>query len=129
MLRYFYGLNPRKAATEPGVYFDLKLFTVAGKYVVVELFDEATKNVNDWLSANWRAPSFLLVVKDIYESTPAHGAELREAARDVCREHLADLMVKKGFKEILLGLPELQLDMLKLVADADRELDKAANKK
>ncbi|KAK5134196.1 hypothetical protein LTR08_006856 [Meristemomyces frigidus] len=120
LLRYFYGLKPHDAAKEPGIYFDLKLFAVAGKYDVPDLLAEAENEVQGWLAMNWQAPSFPQVVFDIYESIPAHGAELRTAARIVCREHLTDLMLKKDFKETMLGSPELQFDIVKSLAAEER---------
>ena len=120
MLRYFYGLKPHLAAKDPGIYFELKLFAVAGKYDVQGLLEECVAKVKAFLEVGWHTSSFSQVVFDIYERIPAHGSELRNVARDICREHLTVLMLKKDFKQIMLGSPELQFNILKKLADEER---------
>ena len=58
MLRYFYGFKPEDAAKEPGIYFELKLFTVAGKHDVPQLTARSASKVRDWLDDHVKDNTF-----------------------------------------------------------------------
>lgn len=121
MLRYFYGRIPHSAVRQPGIYFDLKLFAVAGKYDVPCLLEEIVIKVKTYLRGAWNDSAFSQIIFDIYETTPAHSGELRQVATEVCRSNFVPLMAKKRFKEVLLEVPELCVDIMKVLADDERK--------
>lgn len=69
----------------------------------------------EYLEAKWNEPIFSRLVFDIYEELPAHGGELRSVAKQVCQSHMGMLLAKEEFKEMVLEVPELALDLLKAV--------------
>ena len=120
MLRYCYGLKASDAVKEPGIYFDWKLFTVAGKDDISDLLAQCAINVRKHLQQHWTSQQFPNIVLDVYESIPAHGSHLRKVATNICRTHMTDLMLKKEFKEIMLLSLELQFDIVKILVDEER---------
>lgn len=51
----------------------------------------------------------------IYEETPNHGGQLREVAKQVCCANVKKLMGMDNFREMLLKLPELPLEVMDVV--------------
>lgn len=119
MLRHIYGLDPFEAVADPGIYFDFRLYDVAGKYLLPNLQEKATASAKKKLERKWNDTSFSDYVYSIYQQTAAHGGELRQIAKDICRKHLPELMAKKEFKKVLLDTPELSLAIMQVVARED----------
>ncbi|KAK4502265.1 hypothetical protein PRZ48_005690 [Zasmidium cellare] len=117
MLRHFYGLEARGAVTSPGIYFYLRLFTVASKYDVPTLLDEAVKAVKDALSDATKASWFPDMVYQIYEELPIHQRELRVAVTNACQRNIQELFKTKRFKELLMDVPAFSIDMMQSVLD------------
>lgn len=82
-MRHIYGLDAQDAVTKPGIYFQLRLFTVASKYDVQTLLKMAVTAVDthfaqsNIVQASWSCD----VVYKIYEELPVHKRELRIVAR------------------------------------------------
>ncbi|KAI5362312.1 Putative BTB/POZ domain-containing protein [Septoria linicola] len=117
MLKYIYGLDPFEEKSAPlDIYHDLELFAVAGKYQLDGLLSDAVKSAKEKVETLLRYGSFPDLLRIIYEETPSHGGQIRDIFKEICREHLPDLMQKKEFKEIILELPELALDIIDVVS-------------
>ncbi|EME84732.1 uncharacterized protein MYCFIDRAFT_41757 [Pseudocercospora fijiensis CIRAD86] len=116
VLRYIYGLDPFEAVAAPGIYFDFRLYETSGKYLLPRLQRKAAASAKKKLEEKWDTPSFPDYVYSIYQHTATHSGDLRDIAKTICRDHLPALMARKKFKEVLLEIPELSLDIMQLVA-------------
>ena len=87
-----------------------------------KLLAKAVESAKQKLEVNWNLPSFTYYVCTIYQQTPSHGGELRNVVKDICRDHLAELLAKKEFKEVFLSIPELALSIMQRVAWEDKTL-------
>lgn len=114
MLRHIYGLDYRTAAIQPGPYFCLRTFAVAGKYDVPSLQEATIARMKEELEDLHKNPkSFSSMVQSIYIDAPSHLGGMRKVAKQACWKRFAELMQVKEFKEMLLEVPELQLELLK----------------
>ncbi|CAK4030352.1 BTB POZ domain [Lecanosticta acicola] len=114
MLRHIYGLDHGAAAQSPGPYFSLRIFAVAGKYGLPKLLDKAVQEVWRELETGWDMPTFVPMVYSIYEEVPRHGGQLRGLVQGVCVKHFMDLMQMEEFEEMLLKVPDLSVQLLKV---------------
>ncbi|KAF2162941.1 hypothetical protein M409DRAFT_57982 [Zasmidium cellare ATCC 36951] len=117
MLRHVYGLDASGAVTNPGVYFYLRLFTVASKYNVPTLLEEAVEAVEERLAPATSASWFPEVVYQIYEELPVHQRELRTVVTDICLRDIHKLFKTKQFKELLMDIPALGIDVMQSVLE------------
>lgn len=120
MLKYIYGQDPFQGRSDGvvtwlSIYYDVRLFEVAGKYQLDDLVRVASETVKEKLSSQWEHASFPRLLRTIYVEMPAHGGQLRDGVKEVCRKHIGALMQKKDFKEAMLELPDLMFDLLAVV--------------
>ena len=124
MLHYMYHgtyVEPGNAPTDlHPVMLDVKMFTIADKYLIKPLKDVASNKFAAHSIDSWKMPEFARAVKELYESG-VKDCTLKAVAIATVKEHAKELLSKKDdypdVHKALRETPEFGADVLNILAD------------
>src|SRR5436190_5739084 len=66
------------SAQNPALFSSIRIYAVAEKYGIKDLKQLAQSRFSTWASNNWNHSEFLMMVQEVYGSTPSSDRGLRD---------------------------------------------------
>lgn len=109
------------------VWNNVQVYAIAEKYDVQPLKALAAKRFQISISGQWETEDILMILAEVYSSTPSTDPGLREEIIRVCERYSDELLVLPEFHEMLRNDGGLAIDIARMFYKSKQLLDTEVN--
>lgn len=121
MYTFDYDASGSAQNSSSPMVFNVKVYSIADKYDVPALKSQAKQKFETAVETCWDMDDFPDAIAQVYHSTPSTDRGLREVISGAACEHVNELLLKQGFRDVLEETVGFASDIAQLLAKRQKQ--------